>query len=245
MLHGHAERLRVILGESDQHRHHPAFVELVQRARLAGMAGATVVHGTAGFGASSRVHHEHALHLSVDTPVVVTIVDRPERIDELAAGLEEVVSGGLVVRGPVEVVNGGAGRDGPGATPSGRWRTEEQRGDGHMRLEGTGKRLTIYCGESDRHHHRPLADAVVELARTEGVAGATVVRGIEGFGASSHLHTTRMLSLSDDLPIVIEIVDREDKILSLLPRIDEMVGDGLVTLEDVEISLYRAEPPPA
>ena len=114
-----------------------------------------------------------------------------------------------------------------------------------MRLEGTGKRLTIYCGESDRHHHRPLADAVVELARTEGVAGATVVRGIEGFGASSHLHTTRMLSLSDDLPIVIEIVDREDRILSLLPRIDEMMADGLVTLEDVEISLYRAEPPPA
>ena len=114
-----------------------------------------------------------------------------------------------------------------------------------MRLQGTGKRLTIYCGEADRHHHRSLADAVVELAREEGVAGATVVRGIEGFGASSHLHTTRILSMSDDLPLVIEMVDREDRILPILPRIEDMMGDGLVTLEDVEVSLYRARTHPA
>lgn len=114
-----------------------------------------------------------------------------------------------------------------------------------MRLQGTGKRLTIYCGESDRHDHHSLATAIVERARDEGLAGATVFRGIEGFGASSRLHTTRILSLSDDLPIVIQIVDREDRIRAFLPIIDEMLGDGLVTLEDIDVLTYRARHRPA
>lgn len=114
-----------------------------------------------------------------------------------------------------------------------------------MRLQGTGKRLTIYCGESDRYDHHSLATAIVERARDEGLAGATVFRGIEGFGASSRLHTTRILSLSDDLPIVIQIVDREDRIRAFLPIIDEMLGDGLVTLEDIDVLTYRARHRPA
>jgi PII-like signaling protein len=114
-----------------------------------------------------------------------------------------------------------------------------------MRLQGTGKRLTIYCGESDRYDHHSLATAIVERARDEGLAGATVFRGIEGFGASSRLHTTRILSLSDDLPIVIQIVDREDRIRAFLPIIDEMLGDGLVTLEDIDVLTYRARRRPA
>jgi uncharacterized protein len=110
-----------------------------------------------------------------------------------------------------------------------------------VRLEGTGKRLTIYCGETDRYEHHSLATAIVERARDEGLAGATVLRGIEGFGASSRLHTTRLLSLSDDLPIVIQLVDREERIRAFLPIVDEMISDGMVSIEDVEISLYRAQ----
>jgi uncharacterized protein len=245
VIEGRAERLRITVGQSDQHRHGPVYVEIIQRARSSGMAGATALHGVAGFGASSRVHHEHTLRLSVDTPVVVVIVDRPERIGQFASGLDELVVGGLVVRQPVEAVRGQGGNPNAETSPA-LTRRAEQEGQGtHMRLLGTGKRLTIYCGEADRHHHRSLADAVVELAREEGVAGATVVRGIEGFGASSHLHTTRILSMSDDLPLVIEMVDREERILGILPRIEEMMVDGLVTLEDVEVSLYRARPHPA
>jgi PII-like signaling protein len=119
--------------------------------------------------------------------------------------------------------------------------TTDDRPRGRVRLEGTGKRLTIYCGESDRFGRRPLATAIVERARDEGLAGATVLRGIEGFGASSHLHTTRFLSLSDDLPVVIELVDQEDRIRAFLPLVDEMLTDGMVSLEDVEISIYRAQ----
>jgi uncharacterized protein len=115
--------------------------------------------------------------------------------------------------------------------------------EGGVRLEGSGTLLRIFLGESDRWGHRSLAEAIVERAREEGLAGATMLRGIEGFGASGRLHTTRILSLSDDLPILIEIVDREDRIASFLPVIDEMVTEGLVTMENVHVCLYRARRP--
>jgi hypothetical protein len=83
------------------------------------------------------------------------------------------------------------------------------------------------------------------MLRREGLAGATVLRGVEGFGAKSHLHTARILRLSDDLPVVIEVVDTAERIDAILPRLDEMVGDGMVTLERVEVIAYRAEAPPA
>jgi len=108
-----------------------------------------------------------------------------------------------------------------------------------MKLEGEGQLLRIFIGESDRWEGRPLYEAIVRKARELGLAGATVLRGLEGFGAHSRIHTTKILRLSEDLPIVIEIVDREERIAELLPRLDEMVREGLVTLEKVRIVLYR------
>ena len=111
---------------------------------------------------------------------------------------------------------------------------------GMTRLEGDGKLVRIFIGESDTWHGKPLYQAIVQRVREEGLAGATVTRGIEGYGASSHLHTSRILRLSEDLPLVIEIVDTEERIEALLPILDEMVGDGLVTIETVRIVTYRA-----
>jgi PII-like signaling protein len=109
-----------------------------------------------------------------------------------------------------------------------------------MRIEGEGKLLRIFVGESDTWHGKPLYDAIVELARREGLAGATVIRGMEGFGAHSRLHTSRILRLSEDLPVVIEIVDGEEQIERLLPALDEMVEEGMVTVERVHVIAYRA-----
>lgn len=108
------------------------------------------------------------------------------------------------------------------------------------KLEGTGLLLRIYLGESDHWHAKPLYQAIVGRMRERGLAGATVLRGIEGFGAKQHLHTSRILSLSEDLPVLIEAVDAEDKIRAIIPEIDEMLGDGLMTLEKVEVITYRA-----
>lgn len=99
--------------------------------------------------------------------------------------------------------------------------------------------LRIFIGESDRHHGRPLYEAIVEEARRRGLAGATVVRGCLGYGASSRIHAAKLLDLSTDLPMVIEIVDVADKIDSFLPDLHTMVGDGLITVERVEVLMYR------
>jgi PII-like signaling protein len=112
-----------------------------------------------------------------------------------------------------------------------------------VKLEGEGKLVRVFVGESDTVHGKPLYQAIVERVREEGLAGATVIRGIEGFGATSRLHTTRILQLSTDLPVVIEIVDTDEKIQGILPILDEMIGDGLVTLEKVHIITYRGTAP--
>jgi PII-like signaling protein len=109
-----------------------------------------------------------------------------------------------------------------------------------VRLEGDGTLLRIFVGESDRWGGKPLYEAVVERARADGIAGATVVRGIEGFGARSVVHTSRILRLSEDLPVVIEIVDQTERIDAFLPVLDEMIGEGLVTTERVRVIAYRA-----
>jgi uncharacterized protein len=108
-----------------------------------------------------------------------------------------------------------------------------------MKIEGEGKLLRVFIGESDRWHGKPLYQAIVERVREAGLAGATVLRGIEGFGADSRLHTARLLRLSEDLPVVIEIVDSVERIEAILPALDEMVGEGMVTVERVEVIAYR------
>src|SRR6266478_2036857 len=112
-----------------------------------------------------------------------------------------------------------------------------------MKLEGEGSRLRIYLGELDKWHHQPLYEAIVIKAREMGLAGATVLRGPMGFGANSHLHTAKILRLSEDLPILIEIVDKEEKISAFLPELDKIMGDGLVTVEKVRIIRYRGTAP--
>jgi hypothetical protein len=110
-----------------------------------------------------------------------------------------------------------------------------------MKLEGEGTLLRIYIGEQDKWHHTPLYEAIVLRAREMGLAGATVLRGPMGFGAHSHMHTTKILRLSEDLPVLIEIVDKEDRINAFLPELDKMFGDGLVTLEKVHVIKYQAK----
>lgn len=105
-------------------------------------------------------------------------------------------------------------------------------------------RLTIFVGESDQWHHRPVYTEVVHRAHAAGLAGASVMRGIEGFGASSRVHTTRLLSLSEDLPVAIVIVDTEQRIEAFLPELDELITEGLVILDPVRVIKYAGQATP-
>lgn len=108
-----------------------------------------------------------------------------------------------------------------------------------MKLAGEGLLVRIFVGESDRWEGSPLYEAIVQRAREKGLAGATVIKGIEGFGAHNFIHTARILRLAEDLPIVIEIVDQRERIEAFLPELDAMIPEGLVTLEPVQVILYR------
>ncbi|NEE11028.1 DUF190 domain-containing protein [Streptomyces sp. SID7499] len=106
------------------------------------------------------------------------------------------------------------------------------------RLTGRALRLTVFVGERDTWHHKPLYSEIVHRAHAAGLAGASVFRGIEGFGASSLIHTSRLLSLSEDLPVAVVIVDTEPRVRAFLPQLDELVTEGLVTLDDCEVIRY-------
>lgn len=112
-----------------------------------------------------------------------------------------------------------------------------------MKFEGSGKLLRVFVGESDRHGAQPLYTAIVERARHEGLRGATVFKGIEGFGGHSVVHAARVFDLSTDLPVLIEIVDDEEAIARFLPVLDEMVAEGLITLESVQVIRYKSGQP--
>ncbi len=109
-----------------------------------------------------------------------------------------------------------------------------------MKQQGPGRRVRIYIGESDQWRGRPLYAAIVQEARKQGLAGATVARGVMGFGAHSAIHEPHLFKLSSDLPVVIEIVDTDEKVRAFLPRLDEMVQEGMITTSEVEIISYKA-----
>ncbi len=109
-----------------------------------------------------------------------------------------------------------------------------------MKIPADGKLLRIFIGEADKWEGKPLYEEIVLLAKKSGLAGATAIKGFMGFGCKSHMHTTKLLRLSEDLPIVIEIVDSEEKINQFIPQLDVMVKEGLITLEKANVIMYRA-----
>jgi PII-like signaling protein len=110
-------------------------------------------------------------------------------------------------------------------------------------LGGPAQRLTIFVDETDRHHHKPVYTEIVHRAQQSGMAGASVFHGIEGYGASNHLHTTRLLSLSEDLPVMVVVVDEPQRITSFLEKIDDLIKDGLVMIEEVNVVHYQGRRP--
>lgn len=110
----------------------------------------------------------------------------------------------------------------------------------HEKFEGERTLMRIHTGESDKWHGKPLHEAIIQMLRKEGFSGATVLRGVAGFGGSSILHTDKLLRMSQDLPIILEVIEATDRIEAILPRLDEMVDGGLITLEKVRVILYRA-----
>jgi PII-like signaling protein len=229
----------------------PLYRAVVETARRLELAGASVFPVELGYGAHRRIHDLASEYSSFDIPIMVEIVDASERVMPLVAELETMVSEGLVVVSPVQVVRysqaaerveAEAVRPGSPAARSSRRERSPAGETSPMKIEGEAKRVTVYVGSADTWHGRNLALAIVETCRTMGMAGATACRGVMGFGKHSVIHRAHFLGLSEDLPEKIEVVDRPEEIERLLPVLDEMVGGGLIVVEDVHIVRYLHDP---
>ena len=255
-LEGEQTLLRVHLRNTDRHGWFspPAAEQLVRRAHDAGMAGATVLRGIFGLDVTGKLLETGAWSLVDHVPVVVEIVDGARAVGRFLPAVKEVVAEGLATLERAHVLLYRQNRaaadkarmrlDAPGpVAPLSTLPSPEEFPV--MKESEAGQLLRVFIGESDLWEGRPLYQAVVHKARELGLAGTTVLRGPMGFGANSRLHTNKLLELSSDLPIIVEIVDGADKVQSLLPFLDGAVGEGLVTIEEVRVFRYGRGAKPA
>lgn len=244
--------LRMYLRNTDQYGWQTASEAIVEQAKKAGLAGATLLRGICGLDFSGRLLCPRAWSLVEHVPVIVEIVDSPGLIVPFLSTLGEVVPEGVVSLERAHVL---LYRDGAAGVA---------KAQSHLRVPGpitdlstvpTGKEfpimaigqdgqlLRVFIGESDVWQGESLYRAIVQKASDLGLAGATVLHGTMGFGANSRLHTSRLLDISTDLPIVVEIVDAAEKIENMLPFLDESVQEGMITIESVRILKYRDHQP--
>jgi hypothetical protein len=238
---------RFHLSSFARHRGEPLYQWIVEVARHDGLQGATVLKGIMGLRPNGSILQETRWGLTQEVPMIVEVVDGPHRVQALLARVEQVFTEGEITLERAHVVlYRGAGDRGAQVVPdidviasqgnSAAWGVKT------MKLPEEGVLLRIFMGEADREpgRDRPLYEAIVRRAREAHLAGATVLKGPLGFGKNSRVHTAKLLELSTDLPIVIEIVDAEEKIKAFLPVVDELVTEGMVTLEAVRIIKYVA-----
>ncbi len=226
---GPAKKLVIYVSEQDRYEGRPLHERLLEFFRDHGCAGATVTKAIAGFGPHGVFRTRRALSLTEDLPLRIEVVERAETVERLLPFVYDMVEEGLVEVLDTTVVKYShraqvttAGLSAP-----------------HLRLEGRAKMLRIYVGEDDRWEGVPLYEAIVKRLRMMDLAGATVYKGVLGYGASKRVHRGRLLPLSADRPVMITVVDTEAKIRQALPVLDEMVAEGLLVLSDVEIIKYK------
>jgi len=247
-LEGEQTLLRVYLRNTDKHGWSSASDVVVERAKKKGLAGATVLHGILGLDGAGELLESGRWSVVEHVPVIVEVVDDSRDIGLFLADIEEIVPECLVTLERAHVLvyrqNRAAAERAamrleiPGSiVPLSTLPSPEEFPV--MKMSEEGQLLRVFCGESDTWEGQPLYRAVVLKAKELGLAGATVLRGPMGFGANSRVHTAKLLDLSTDLPVVIELVDSAEKIKSLLPYLDEAVSEGLITIEAVKVLRYR------
>jgi PII-like signaling protein len=240
---------RFHLSNLARHGAEPLYQWIVESTHREGLQGATVLKGLMGLRSDGSILKESPWRLAQEVPVIVEVIDGPRHVERLLARVEPAFAQGTITleRAHVVLYRGGEADLKPGDVAP-RCDVIATRDDSTawevktMNMPEDGALLRIFIGESDREtgSDRPLYEAIVLRAREAHLAGATVLKGPMGFGRHSRMHTARLLELSSDLPVLIEIVDSEEKIQAFMPVVDGMVTEGLVTLEAVRVLKYTA-----
>jgi PII-like signaling protein len=225
---GPAKKLVIYVNSVQHYGAKPVYEAIVEFLHRHGCSGATVTRAIFGYGESGKIHEAHLFSMTEDVPMRVEVVESEQKITALLPFIYDMVDKGLIEVQDTEVIK----------NTTHKAATEETQPMTHEKLEGSAKLLRIYIGEDDRWEGEQLHDAIVKKLRMMDLAGATVYRGLSGFGAQQRVHRSGFLGLSRDLPIMISVIDTEEKIRRVLPVLDEMVDEGLIALSDVEIIKY-------
>jgi PII-like signaling protein len=227
---GKAVKVSIYLSEGTTRHGVPTASSILDFLYFRGVSGATVLKGIAGFGADHHLHSSSSVEISDHLPVKIEFIETREKVDELLGKLEEMAGSGMIEVQETNIAK-------PGKVSR---RGEASRSDSstRVRIEGKAQLMEIYIGESDRWQDRPLYDALVYAMRANDLAGVTVYRGILGYGAHRRMHKEAPLHFSHDSSIMLSVVDTEQKLSAFLPIVEQMVGEGLVVLSDVDIIKY-------
>jgi PII-like signaling protein len=225
---GAAKKVTIFINEDTQHHFGPLTDAILTFLLHKGVAGATATRAMAGFGAHRVMHTTKIEVLTEHLPVRIEFIDSAAKVDDLMPALYEMVSDGVIEVQDTQVVKvANQERPAPAKAP-------------HAELRGAARLMRIYMGESDKWEDEPLYDAIVKRLRLMDISGATVYRGILGYGVKGHTHKGGRL-FSRDLPIMISVVDSEEKLRAAIEIVESMMQDGLIVLSDVEaIRLVRS-----
>ena len=228
---GTAKKVTIYVNEDTRHHLGPLYEAILNFLLHKGVAGATATRAVAGFGAHQVMHTAKIEVLAQHLPIRIEFIERAARVDELLPTLYDMVGDGVIEAQETEVIKA-ADQDLP-AEPK----------PPHAELRGKARMMRIYLGESDQWEGKPLYDALVTRLKMMDIAGATVYRGILGYGVKGHTHKSGALPFSRDLPIMISVVETEEKLRSAIDAVESMMQDGLIVLSDVDvIRLVRSAP---
>jgi len=221
---GIAKKVTIYLNEDTQHHLAPLYESILTFLVHKGVAGATVTRALAGFGAHKVIHTPKIEVLAEHLPVRVEFIETAEKVDELLPTLYDMVADGLIEVQDTTVVK---------IATKEKQRPEPKQP--HERKAGKAKLMRIFMGEADHLDGEPLYDAIVKRLRMMDIAGATVYRGILGYGIKGHTHKQNLLHTGRDLPVMIAVVETEDKLSQAAEAVEEMLQDGLIVVSDVDI----------
>ncbi|MGC1616745.1 MAG: DUF190 domain-containing protein [Candidatus Acidiferrum sp.] len=226
---GPAKKVTIYVGEDHQYHGHSLYSAILDFLFYHQVSGANLFRGMAGFGADHHMHSTRILRLTENLPVKIEFIESAEKVEEVLPKLLEMAGTGLIEVMDTMVVKPAEVEKKAGS------RAEQQQA---LKSEGKAKLMRVYVGENDKWHDKPLYKAIVESMRANDIAGVTVYQGILGYGANRRIHKRSLMGLSHDRPMMLAMIDTEEKLRKMMPLLDEMVKQGLVVLSDVDIIKY-------
>jgi PII-like signaling protein len=225
---GPAKKVSIYVGEDHQYHGQSLYSAILDFLFYRGISGASVTRGVAGFGADHHLHTTRIEALTQDLPMKVEFIESPEKVEEVLPKLRELAGTGLIEIQDTTVIK-------PAEVSK---KKMPQELSPSLKREGKAKLMRIYVGENDKWSDKPLYKALIESMRANDIAGVTVYQGILGYGANRRIHKDSALHLSHDRPMMLSVVETEEKLQAYFPVLDQMVQQGLVVLSDVDIIKY-------